>query len=150
VAHAQLPARPIDVGDLEARGLRQPQPAGIHRHEKGPVARLGRRGQDGLQLAFGIDLGPARVPLHAREGGQECGGVPAQGGAVEEAHRIDRDVDTGRSQAAVYDQMLEPDGDLLVGEELGRAPIESGQLGDERSVGLLSAHGPAPNGPDPG
>ena len=64
---------------LEMRGLREPQAAGIDRHEKGPVARLERRGEDGFEFAARIGFGPACMALHARDGRHQCRGVAAGG-----------------------------------------------------------------------
>jgi hypothetical protein len=110
---------------------------------------LGRRSEQRFHFAHRIDFGSADIAFHARDGGQERGRVPAQDRAVEEAHRVDREVDAGGRQLAVLDQVLDPDSDLLVGDSVGRTLIEAGQIGDEGGVGLLGTNGPATNGQAP-
>jgi hypothetical protein len=144
-----LAAGPINVAHAQVGGFGQAQTAGIDRHEKGPVTRLGGSSEQSLDFTGGIDLGAAGIAFHAREGGQERAGVPSQDGGVEEAHGMDREVHAGGRQLAVLDQVLDPDSDLLVGDSVGRTLIEAGQIGDEGGVGLLGTNGPAPNGQAP-
>jgi hypothetical protein len=91
----------------------------------------------------------ADVALHAGNARQQRGGVAAEDDAVKEAHGVDRDIDAGSSQVALLDQIMNPDGDLLVGDQVWRPMEVSRQIGDVSGVGLLSAFGPATNGQTP-
>src|SRR5580704_8085285 len=65
--------------------------------------------------------------------------VTPEGNAVEKAHGIGGDVDTGSRQLPFLDQMVKPVGDFLVREQLWGAPIVACQFRDVVQIGLLSA-----------
>ena len=117
--------------------------------EKGAVARLARGAEDGFQFAAGIHLRAAGVAFHPWHGGQECFDIPTQGDAVKEAHGVDGDVDAGGRLVALLDEVVQPVGDLLIGDLIGRTPVVARQISDVAGVGLLGAYGPATNGQVP-
>ena len=113
----------------------------------GASCAASRRGRSSRPTAgrAGHSGGNAAVPLAGGPGARWRAGGGVAGWRALWRGRVDGNVDAGGRWAALLDEVLQPVGDLLIGNLSGRAPVVERPISDVTGVGLLGACGPATN-----
>ena len=134
---------PVQILDANVGGLGQAQASAIDGGKKSLGAEItgGAGGQERFHLGHAVRARDAGGPFGALDLGEQGLDVAGEQSAVESAEGIDGDVDSGRGELTLGDQMIQPAFDLLGVELIGTLVIELGQGIDETDVRMDGALG---------
>ena len=120
----------------------EPQPAPIHRHQKGPVARLVTTHREELfQLLDAEYLRPDHRLAAEGKGPPQRRQLPMRHMVIKKPKGIDRLVDRTRGPMPLHRQVNQIGVDFRLGQDVGWPPIVFGQMIDLVDVCFLGSLG---------